>query len=52
MQAPEPTGDRYRICRAQYDRAVEAGVFAPDAGLEMIDGRPRSPVGSRVAVTR
>ena len=49
MQAPEPTGDRYRICRAQYDRAVEAGVFAPDARLELIDGEllTMTPQGSR-----
>ena len=28
----------YRLSRVEYDRAVEAGAFAPDARLELIDG--------------
>jgi Uma2 family endonuclease len=49
MQAPAPTIDRYRMSRAEYDRAVEAGVFAPDARLELIDGEilTVTPQGSR-----
>ena len=49
MQAPDPTGDRYRMSRAEYDRAVEAGVFPPDARLELIDGEilTMTPQGSR-----
>ena len=38
MQVPAPTGDRYRLSRAEYDRALEAGVFAPEVRLELIDG--------------
>ena len=38
----------YRLSRGEYDRAVEAGVFEPDAKLELIDGdlrtRPHGPV--------
>ncbi len=41
----------YRLSRAEYDRAVEAGVFDPDARLELIDGDLLSmtPQGSRHA---
>ena len=28
----------YRLSRVEYDRAVEAGAFEPDARLELIDG--------------
>ena len=53
MQAPDSTGDRdgYRMRRAEYDRAVEAGVFAPGARLELIDGEilTMTPQGSRHA---
>ena len=28
----------YRLSRAEYDRAVEAGAFEPDAKVELIDG--------------
>ena len=28
----------YRLSRVEYDRAVEAGAFEPDAELELIDG--------------
>ena len=39
----------YRWSRAEYDRAVEAGVFDPDARLELIDGAilAMNPQGSR-----
>jgi Uma2 family endonuclease len=49
MQAPDPTVDRYHMSRAEYDRAVEAGVFALDARLELIDGEilTMTPQGSR-----
>ena len=38
---------RYRLSRAEYDRAVEAGAFEPDAKLELIDGglSARTPEG-------
>ena len=41
----------YRLSRGEYDRAVEAGVFEPDAKLELIDGdlRTMTPEGSRHA---
>ena len=46
--APVPN---YRLSRGEYDRAVEAGVFEPDAKLELIDGdlRTMTPEGSRHA---
>ena len=49
MQVPAPTGDRYRLSRAEYDRALEAGVFAPEVRLELIDGEilTMTPRGSR-----
>ena len=28
----------YRLSRVEYDRAVEAGAFEPDARLELVDG--------------
>ena len=41
----------YRLSRAEYDRAVEAGVFEPEARLELIDGdlHAVTPQGSRHA---
>ena len=41
----------YRLSRAEYDRAVEAGVFEADARLELIDGdlHAMTPEGSRHA---
>ena len=41
----------YRLRRAEYDRAVEAGVFEPAARLELIDGdlHAMTPQGSRHA---
>ncbi|MXY26331.1 MAG: Uma2 family endonuclease [Acidobacteria bacterium] len=46
-----PIGN-YRLSRVEYDRAVEAGVFAADAKLELIDGdlRAMTPEGSRHAL--
>lgn len=45
------TASPYRLSRAEYDRAVEAGVFEPDARLELIDGAllAMTPQGSRHA---
>ena len=42
----------YRLSRVEYDRAVEAGAFEPDAKLELIDGdlRAMTPEGSRHAL--
>ena len=44
--------DQYRLSRAEYDRAVEAGVFALGARLELIDGglHAMTPEGSRHAL--
>ena len=41
----------YRLSRGEYDRAVEAGAFEPDAKLELIDGNlhAMTPEGSRHA---
>ena len=41
----------YRLSRVEYDRAVEAGAFEPDARLELIDGNlhAMTPEGSRHA---
>ena len=41
----------YRLSRAEYDRAVEAGAFEVDAKVELIDGdlRAMTPEGSRHA---
>ena len=41
----------YRLSRLEYDRAVDAGVFEPEAKLELIDGdlRAMTPEGSRHA---
>ena len=47
-----PIGIRhYRLSRLEYDRAVEAGAFEPDAKLELIDGhlQAMTPEGSRHA---
>ena len=43
--------DVYRLSRVEYDRAVEAGAFEPDAKLELIDGEllAMTPEGSRHA---
>ena len=32
------TAPHYRWSRAEYDRAIDAGVFGPDARLELIEG--------------
>ena len=42
----------YRLSRMEYDRAVEAGAFEPDARLELIDGNlhAMTPEGSRHAL--
>ena len=42
----------YRLSRVEYDRAVEAGAFEPDAKLELIDGNlhAMTPEGSRHAL--
>jgi Uma2 family endonuclease len=39
---------RYRLSRVEYDRAVEAGAFRPNAKLELIDGnlQAMTPEGS------
>ena len=49
--ALEAATSPYRLSRAEYDRAVEAGVFEPDARLELIDGAllAMTPQGSRHA---
>ena len=48
---PEATTLHYRLSRTEYDRAVEAGVFDPDARLELVDGEllAMTPQGSRHA---
>ena len=45
----ETTARHHRWSRAEYDRAVEAGVFTSDARLELIDGAllAMTPHGSR-----
>ena len=42
----------YRLSRVEYDRAVEAGAFEPEAKLELIDGElsAMTPEGSRHAL--
>ena len=47
----ETTTHHYRLSRTEYDRAVEAGVFEPDARLELVDGDllAMTPQGSRHA---
>ena len=42
----------YRLSRVEYDRAVEAGAFEPDAKVELIDGNlhAMAPEGSRHAL--
>ena len=46
---PETTARPYRWSRTEYDRAVDAGVFVPDARLELVDGEilAMTPQGSR-----
>ena len=41
----------YRLSRVEYDRAVEAGAFEPNAKLELVDGdlNAMTPEGSRHA---
>jgi Uma2 family endonuclease len=48
---PEATTRHYRLSRTEYDRAVEAGVFEPNARLELVDGDllAMTPQGSRHA---
>ena len=48
---PEATTHHYRLSRTEFDRAVEAGVFDPDARLELVDGDllAMTPQGSRHA---
>ena len=43
------TAPHYRWSRAEYDRAIEAGVFGPDARLELVEGAilAMGPQGSR-----
>ena len=43
---------QYRLSRVEYDRAVEAGAFEPEAKLELIDGNlhAMTPEGSRQAL--
>ena len=43
---------RYRLSRVEYERAVEAGAFEPDARLELVDGdlHAMTPEGSRHAL--
>ena len=40
--ASEVSIRHYRLSRVEYDRAVEAGAFEPDARLELIDGNLRA----------
>jgi Uma2 family endonuclease len=49
-EAPVPART-YRFSRAQYERMVDAGVFAPDQQVELINGSivPMSPQNSRHA---
>ena len=46
---PETADRPYRWSRTEYDRAVDAGVFVPDARLELVDGAilAMTPRGSR-----
>jgi len=47
-----PAVQRHRWSRREYERAVAAGVFAPGARLELVDGEivEMTPQGSRHAV--
>ena len=47
----ETTTHRYRLSRTEYDGAVKAGVFEPEAKLELVDGDllAMTPQGSRHA---
>ena len=38
---PIPIGSNYRLSRAEFERAVEAGAFEADAELDLLDGDPR-----------
>ena len=40
--APNVSITHYRLSRTEYDRAVEAGAFQPEAKLELIDGNLRA----------
>ena len=50
---------RYRLSRFEYERAVDAGVFEPDARLELVDGAllamaretPRHATGTNLAAS-
>ncbi len=42
---------RYRLSRVEYDRAVEAGAFEPDAKLELIDGDLNAKIREGVSHT-
>lgn len=52
-ETPRPSTPRqpYHFSRAQYERMVDAGVFAPDQQVELINGSivPMSPQNSRHA---
>ncbi len=52
MRATESDVCHYRLSRVEYDRAVQAGAFEPDAKLELIDGNlhAMTPEGSRHAL--
>ena len=47
----DPSVCHYRLRRVEYDRAVRAGAFEPDARLELVDGglHAMTPEGSRHA---
>ena len=50
-QVSDTTTRHYRLSRTEYDRAIEAGVFEPEARLELVDGDllAMTPQGSRHA---
>ena len=54
LGARRPMTPRYRLSRLEYERAVEAGVFEPDARLELVDGellaKPRQTPGEATAI--
>ena len=43
--------NEYRLTQAEYNRAVKAGVFEPEARTELIDGQLLQ-MNPRAAVTR
>ena len=49
---PIPIGSNYRLSRAEFERAVEAGAFEADAEFELLDGdlRARTAEGRQHAV--